>query len=415
MSEVPVIASHFFRENAGRMHAVLTNLLGPQHLDLVMDAVQDAFEAALVQWRFGGVPEDPAAWLMRVAKNKAISAVRRTTRAGPLPAQNGSAEHPAEFEDHAVPDPQFRLLLTCVHPSFSLRKQVAFTLKVLCGFGVQEIARALLMEHDAVKKMIQRAQQELRELHEDRELPVPSLDAINMSAVHAVVYLMFNEGYKTTRGKDQLDLDLCYEAIRLSKMLLQNDVPEAHATKALLALMFFNLARFPARMDEDGVPIPLEEQRREKWDAVFIREGYSYLNAIGTMEEPGRYYLEALIASMHCAAADHASTDWQRLAYLYALLERIAPSPAVTLNRIAAVGYAIGPHAALQELHQAATSGTIGHDHMYHATLADLHRRNNDHVRAVEAYSTAQKLAASPLEKQFFAQRIVQCDHILNS
>jgi RNA polymerase sigma factor (sigma-70 family) len=413
LNDVSKITTHLFRENAGKMNAVLTRKFGTAHFELVLDAVQDAFEAALVQWRYGAVPDNPSGWLMLVAKRKILNSLKRESRVEGLSEPYAEADLQDDAIDRTtnglVDDSQLRLLLACADPSFPMKKQVAFTLHVLCGFGVHEIASALLMEPEAVKKLLFRMKGEFRERLGHSGLPEPSLSDDRIPTVHAVLYLMFNEGYKTTKGASQLNHDMCYEAIRLAKLLLDAGTPEARESNALLALMFFNLSRFPARLDEEGCAVSLEQQNRDKWNRTFIEEGYRYLKDASPADALNRYYVEALISSLHCAAPDFPSTDWKKLLYLYAQLETIAPSAGVALNKIVAMSYCESPHNALVELHRAAENGSVTEDFIYYATLADLHRRCYNLHDAVSAYAEAKRLAPSPSDKLFFDTRMQQC------
>ncbi|MBO9595329.1 MAG: sigma-70 family RNA polymerase sigma factor [Niabella sp.] len=334
------LADRLFREQSGIITAVLVHRFGAAHLDTVLDAMQDAFEAALRRWRFWGIPDNPAAWLMTVARNNAINRINRDKKRRPDHHLTGAQEYvtpePA-LPDVFVQDSQLRLLLICCHPELSEKSRIMITLAVLCGFGTAEIAGALLMQKEAVKKSLTRAKAVLRNAGRLFETPLVESLAARRNTVHTVLYLLFNEGYKTTRGTSGISKELCFEAMRLTKIVYDYDTGNREAA-ALLALQFFNAARFPARMSTDGEWLTLEEQDRSRWNEVLIREGFYYLPK---QQEPlNRYYLEALIASIHCTARFFSETNWPQIAVLYQALEQLVPaSDVIALNRIIAESY----------------------------------------------------------------------------
>ena len=395
------------------MTSVLVRIFGFQHIDLITDAVQDTFESALMTWKYSGIPSNPEGWLMKVSKNKAINSLKReskTSLVAPSSFIKNPDKHLAEDSDvylpHEIEDSQLRLLLTCCHPDFSEKNQVIITLNILCGFGTEEIARALLMNTAAVKKAITRTKQELK--RKGAILLTPRLPKYEkrVDTVHTILYLMFNEGYKTSRSKEMIDHDLCYEAIRLAKLLVKKGVVLAEETNALLALMFFNLARFPSRMNTDGGILTLAEQDRSKWDTVFIEEGYYYLNCAAEQDKLSRYHLEAIIASLHCAAKKFDDTDWKTIVYMYEQLELILDSPIVTLNKIVAQSYLYDPAISLAQLDALKKQEGIEKNYLLFAAEADMFRRLKNNGLAKKSYEKAYQLATSPLDKQFLADKI---------
>ncbi|MBZ4187273.1 RNA polymerase sigma factor [Niabella beijingensis] len=334
------LADRLFREQSGVMTAVLINRFGAAHLDTVLDAVQDAFEAALKRWRFSGIPDNPEAWLMTVARNNAINRINRDKKLYPdsaLPEMQEQAIPEPGLPASFVQDSQLRLLLACCHPELSEKSRIIITLSVLCGFGTTEIAGALLMQKEAVKKSLTRAKAVLRNSGRLFETPLVENLQARSDTVHTVLYLIFNEGYRTTRGTSGISHELCFEAMRLTKIVYEHDTGNG-ASAALLALQFFNAARFPARISAEGEWLTLEEQDRSLWDQALIGEGFYYL----PRQQPplNRYYLEALIASVHCTAAFFSETNWQQIAVLYQALEQLVPgSDIIVLNRIIAESY----------------------------------------------------------------------------
>jgi len=406
------LAAHFFREHSGRMVASLARVYGMAHLDTILDAVQDTFEAALTHWRYHGPPDHPRAWLSQVARNKLINALKRDARhsyadeaAAPLHALSTTDPDPA-LADEASTDSQIQLLVVCCRPALSERDRILLTLHILCGFGIPELANALQMNREAVKKALQRSKALLRQ--KPLTLGQQSLADVapQLPTVCTILYLMFNEGYKSTRNSKGIDVDLCYEALRLTKLLHPVAPPEAEVD-ALLALMFFGVARFPARRAAYGHWIPLEEQERALWDRRLIAEGFHYLDQAQRRGHAGRYYLEALIASYHCAAPRFDATDWGAIHRLYRLLENMEPnSPLIRLNRLIAQSYALGPLPVVSELAAFKGDGSAGSAFLLAATKAHVYQRAGYTAQAHAAYEEALSLAQNPLDMQLIRKRM---------
>jgi RNA polymerase sigma factor (sigma-70 family) len=411
------MTDHLFRENSGKMVAVLTRLFGLNQIDTVMDAVQETFESALVSWRFSGIPQNPAGWLMQVAKNKTVSAMRRNSKTH-LHAPSAflrsfdnaaSPDMDEVLSPQEVEDSQLRLLLTCCHPDFSEKNQIMLTLNILCGFGITEIAAAILMQEEAVKKALTRMKAGLKE--KNTLLLTPQLPRYEkrVGVVHTILYLMFNEGYKTTRAKEMINNDLCYEAIRLSKLLLGEGVALPEETKALLALMFFNLSRFPSRLSSNGEIVTLAEQNRGKWNRVFIEEGFHYLSEATRHDTLSHYHLEAIISSLHCAATSFDKTDWATIVHMYQQLETLVSSPMVSLNKIVAESYLHNPAFGLEQIDLLKKNQALQNYYLLYAAEGDMLLRQNNAPLARLAFSKAYKLAISPLDKQFLENKMEQC------
>jgi len=406
------LAAHFFREHSGRMVASLARVYGMEHLDTILDAVQDTFETALTHWRYHGPPEHPRAWLSRVARNKLINALKHASR------HSRAAEPEALLQDMPTTDPdpvladeastdgQIQLLVACCHSALAERDRILLTLHILCGFGIPELANALQLKAETVKKALQRSKALLRQ--KSLRLGQRALaDAARQSAtVCTILYLMFNEGYKATRNTKGIDFDLCYEALRLTRLLRPVAPPQAEVD-ALLALMFFSVARFPARLAAYGDWIPLEEQNRSLWDRQLIAEGFHYLDRAQHSGCAGKYYLEALIASHHCAASHFEATDWKAIHHLYQLLENLEPSSTlIRLNGLIAKSYAFGPLPVAAELETLAVDGNPGTAFLLAATKAHIYQRAGNTARAYAAYEEALSLAQNPLDTQLIRKRM---------
>jgi RNA polymerase sigma factor (sigma-70 family) len=324
LREEPVapLVEHFFRREAGRLVSVLTRIFGWRNFDLVEDMVQATLVDALQSWRVHGAPDNPSGWIHRVAKNKILDALRRDQIGQRVIGEWAALQviaHPAclgqddgldkLFLDSQIEDSQLRMIFACCHPRLARENQLALTLKTLGGFGNSEIARALLVNEETVKKRLQRATRHLIDHQVTLDPPAADKLAARLDAVHQVLYLLFNEGYCTSNGEAAIRTDLCEEAARLCHLLCSHPQCSTPATRALLALMLFHAARLDARLDPNGCFLLMEEQDRSKWDRRLIRRAQEYLDqsAQGTAISP--FHLEAGIAMYHCSAPTYAETD----------------------------------------------------------------------------------------------------------
>lgn len=420
-SSVHQLTSHLFRENAGKMVGLLCKRYGYDKADLAMDVVQDSFEAALSTWKFRGLPDQPAAWLMRVAINKMINRLKQadTRRAieDSLFRDAGDSFLPESLDGHAGFDPgeirdsQLNLLFFFCERPAPARVRIILTLCYLCGFGYAEIGNALWMKEEAVKKSLHRHKKLLHFFQPDEDYLKRRLEPAALDSLLDILYLLFNEGYKTTRHREGIHKDLCYEAMRLAQLVLahledgrSHDDGRLHA---LLALMFFNVSRFPARLDEQLSWIRLEDQDRSQWDRSLISEGFHHLNrAAKLLDAPGRFYLEALISSLHCTAPDFASTDWTRIGFLYRQLEQLHPGHlSYRLNRIIAESHNGGVAEALREMTE--LGALLSQDILpsYIICLAYLYEKSGDVVNASRYYDEALRLTRSPIDQRFIQRK----------
>ncbi len=400
------------------MLAGLVRILGLHNFDLAEDLVQDTLLRALETWRFGRVPENPAAWLMLTARNGALDLLRRersVRRFAPdlsyrLDSEWTLASTVDEFLlDSEIRDDQLRMMFSCCHPRLAPEAQVALILKILCGFGTQELARAFLTETAAMEKRIARGKQALREAGTLYEIRADRAILERLDVVLAALYLLFNEGYHG--GHDALPIreELCAEAMRLLAMLLEHPVAASPRAIALLALMCFHAARLHARLDDAGCLILLEAQERTLWDPALIRRGVELLERAAEGDEVSEFHLEAALAAKHCLAARYEDTDWRGIVGLYDLLLRVKPTPIVALNRAIAVGQVDGPEAGLAELRAIPESGLSGYP-FFAAAMGEMHRRAGRAREAREQYRSAMVHARNPAEAEVFRQRLASCD-----
>jgi len=377
----PGLVEHFFRREYGRLVAVLARKVGVRHLDLVENAVQGAFLGALTAWTAQGLPEDPGAWLYRVAYNNLTGDLRRA--AGRLrilertvDAVAGSGDDPApSYSAREVADDMLRMLFVCCDDAIPRESQLVLALKTLCGFSAAEIALRLFTSEANVYKRLARARDRLREAPPDVETPPLNTLTSRLSSVHAVLYLLFNEGYLSAHAQQAIRRELCDEAIRLATLLAEHPAGAVPETFALLALMHLHAARLEARRDGMGGLLLLEEQDRSLWDRQRIRLGVEWLERAASGELFSRFHAEAGVAAEHCFAPSFDETRWSEISDLYAMLERIDPSPLHTMNRAVAVAEWKGPEAGLAVLQALAPPVWLAGSYLWDAVLSDLHRR----------------------------------------
>ena len=383
----------------GRILASLIRRIGD--FDLAEDALGDAFEAALSQWPSKGPPQNPVAWLISTARHKAIDRLRH--RALARGKENEIAAHLAPEEEAPVPQDSLRLIFTCCHPALALDAQVALTLRTLCGLTTEEIAHAFLVPTPTLAQRLVRAKAKIRAAGIPYEVPDDELLPERLDAVLAVVYLVFNEGYSASFGAQLVRGELCTEAIRLGRLLVELLPAEAEA-RGLLALMLLHDARRVTRTDGSGALVPLEDQDRSRWSRAQIDEGAALVEPALRLRPPGKYAVQAAIAALHAQARSARETDWPQIAALYGLLAMIHPSPVVELNRAAAVAMADGPERGLAMLDTIDLPGY----HLLPAARADLLRRSGRSADAARAYHQALALVTNDAERRYLEKRLAE-------
>ena len=398
-----------YRSDWGRIMATLIRLVGD--FDVAEESAQEAFSVAVDQWRVSGVPDSPRTWIIQTARHKAIDRIRRRARLTEKlqslaeTGQVQTVELPNE-EDAEIPDDRLRLIFTCCHPALASESQVALTLRTLGGLETDEIARAFLVPTATMAQRLVRAKRKIRDAGIPYIVPAAKDMPQRVEAVLTVIYLIFNEGYLATRGDTLVRTDLCAEAIRLGRLMRQLMAPEipAEAT-ALLALMLLQDSRRDARLDSAGDLVVLEEQDRRLWHREQIDE------ATPMVEEAlrggaGPFGLQAAIAALHCQAPSAEATDWRQILQLYNFLERLQPSPVVSLNRAVAVAMVDGPQAALEIVDRLGADGALAEYHLLHAARADLLRRLGATGQAAASYARALELVTNESERRFLQRRL---------
>jgi RNA polymerase sigma-70 factor (ECF subfamily) len=412
------LTDHLFRHEAGRMVAVLTRIFGVHNLALAEDVVQDAFCRALEVWSFRGVPENPSAWLMTAAKNRALDMLRREHTARTyepeltkwLQSEWTLAPIVEEmFTDNAIKDDQLRMMFSCCHPRLPEEAQVMLILHILCGFGVNEVANAFVTTYTAVEKRIPRAKKVLAGSRRLFDTQVPADFSIRLPVVQRALYLLFNEGYHGASTEFAVRTELCQEAVRLARLLLSHPLAATPATHALAALMCLNAARLPGRIDAAGDLHSLADQDRSKWDQRLLSEGLELLELAASGSDLTDYHLEAAIASVHASAGRLEDTDWGQIVSLYDLLMSMRPSPIVALNRAIAIAQRDGPERGLEEINLISDADRLGSYPFLAAALGELELRRGQYGAALDHFQAAIRLARNGMERRFLERRLDAC------
>ncbi len=410
---------HLFRRESGRMVATLTRIFGVHNLAMAEDVVQDAFRRALEVWSFRGVPENPPAWLMATAKNRALDVLRRERTARTFAPeltrllQSEWTLAPTieeQFQEHAIRDDVLRMMFSCCHPRMSEEAQVALVLHILCGFSVDEIASAFVSTHVAIEKRITRAKKALAKSKRLFDVTAPAEFSARLPAVQRALYLLFNEGYHGASAEKAVRVELCREAMRLTAVILEHSFGTTPATYALAALMSLDAARLPARVDASGDLLSLLDQDRSQWDQERVAEGLKLLELSATGSDLSEYHVEAAIASFHARALRVEDTDWAAIVSLYDTLMKISPSPIVALNRAIAVAQNEGPERGLEEFRAIKEADLLASYPFYPATLGELEFRRGKYKTARQHFAEALALARNPMERRFLDQRVRACD-----
>jgi RNA polymerase sigma-70 factor (ECF subfamily) len=402
---VDAVVDAVWRSDWGRIVATLIRLVGD--FEVAEDAAQEAFTAAVDQWRTSGVPDSPRAWIIQTARHKAIDQIRRRARfEEPLESYSPASNSPSMTFEEApeIPDDLLRLIFTCCHPALAVEAQVALTLRTVAGLETDEIARAFLVPEATMAQRLVRAKRKIRDAGIPYSVPASADMPERIDAVLTVIYLVFNEGYAPTRGETLVRTDLSAEAIRLGHLIrtLTAPHPPAEAT-GLVALMLLHDSRRGARLDEAGDLVVLEEQDRSRWDHAKIAQVLPLVEQ-ALRAGPGPFALQAAIAALHCQAVRAEDTDWPQIVRLYDVLERLQPSPIVSLNRAVAVAMVDGPRAGLNLIDTLA--GDLDHYHLLHAARADLLRRLGSPAEAAKSYKRALALVSNDSERRYLERRL---------
>lgn len=413
------LTEHLFRHEAGKLVSVLTGIFGIDRLQMAEDVVQEALVRALQTWPFYGIPEKPAAWLMQTSRNLALDLIRREKlfrekQDAITAAIEGRLADDVEgstpmFEDE-IKDDNLRLMFACCHPLIPLEAQTALALKTLCGLSPAEIAKAFLTSEAAIAKRLTRARQRIQEQGIPFEIPSGAELSERLDGVLQIIYLLFNEGYKASSGENLVRADLCLEAIRLAALLADHPATRLPHTHALLALMLLDAARLPARTDDEGNMLRLQDQNRTLWNQNMIARGIMHLSLSAIGDDLSAYHLQAGIAACHCMAPDYESTDWRRILTLYNRLAKVNGSSVVELNRAVAVAKVDGPEKGIEAVAAIQERGDLESYYLLHAVLGEFQSQLRRYPLAVQHWQQAIRLASLPSEQSFLRQRLKECE-----
>jgi RNA polymerase sigma factor (sigma-70 family) len=413
-SDVEKTIEAVWHMESAKIIAKLARML--RNVGLAEEVAQDAWVAAVEQWATAGLPENPGAWLMTTAKNRAIDQLRRQQLVNRKtavmmhdPDLLGSS-HLDEAPADSIADDMLRLIFAACHPVLSMEGRVALTLRLVAGLTVTEIARAFVISEAAIQQRIVRAKRTLSEARVPFEVPGPADRAQRLESVLEVIYLIFNEGYAATSGENWMRPALCEEALRVGRILAEID-PTAPEVHGLVALMEMQASRTPARVDPSGEPILLLKQNRALWDQLLIRRGLAALSRAESFDGPlGPYTLQGAIAACHARALTPEETDWSRIVALYDALNEVQPSPIVTLNRAVAVSMAYGPAAALEIVDELRAESRLRDYHLLPSVRGDLLERLGRFEEARAEFSHAASLAHNARERRLLLERMAACD-----
>jgi RNA polymerase sigma-70 factor (ECF subfamily) len=405
MSAVERAVERAYKESSGRIRARVLRTL--RDFELAEEIVHEAFAAALAQWPTEGLPDEPSAWLMRIARNKAVDLVRhRAGAAEKLAALASELGAPEVDSEVSSVDDMLRLIFTCCHPAISPEGQVALTLQTVCGLRTEEISRAFLVPTPTMAQRLVRAKRKIKDAGIPYAVPAPIELPSRVLAACTTIYLVFNEGYAATTGDELIRPELCTEALRLGR-LLDALLPARADVEGLLALMLLVDARRATRVDTDGIPVLLEGQDRSRWDAPQIAEGDALVRS--SLERGTTSFgLQAAIAGIHAGASSSAATDWPQIVALYDILATLQRGPVVALNRAVAVAMADGPELGLRLLDELAARAALSEYHLFHAARADLLRRLGRREAACIAYRRALELVSNEPERRFLSRRLAE-------
>lgn len=399
MSDVGLLLDHLFRRESGRMVAALTAIFGSRHIGMAEEVVQEALVRALQLWPYQGVPDNPRAWLIQVARRLALDRLRREASLAGKVRELENAAPPAETVDH-----QLALMFLCCHPALPGPSRIALTLKIAAGFSVAEIARAFLASEETIAQRIVRAKRQIREQNLQIEMPEGAELSERLDSVLEALYLLFNEGYSASHGDSLLRADLCEEAVYLTSMLTAQPATDQPRVHALLALQLFLASRGEARTDASGDLLVLEEQDRSLWDHTLIARAFHHLERSTADDQLTTYHLQAMIAAEHAAP----STDWTQVVWLYDQLLRIRPSNIVELNRAVAISYRDGAQAGMDAFAAIQPDPAMAGYGLWHAVEARLLERLGHNEAAAECYHRALACRLNAPERRLLERRFAR-------
>jgi RNA polymerase sigma factor (sigma-70 family) len=403
------------------MVSVLTKIFGTENLETAEDVVQQTFIDAIQVWKLKGIPDNPSAWLFRVAKNKAIDVIRRNKHSVNYDFSDGervllTSEYSLVstmdkfWKEEMVQDDMLRMMFACCHPEISAENKITLILKTLCGFSTAEIAKAFLTGEDTVSKRLYRTKEFFRQQKIKLEIPSEAEIKSRTTDVLNAIYLLFNEGYNSTHSDELIRKDLIDEAMLLCRLLIQNEHTQRPEVFALMALMCFHTSRSDSRLTSEGEIILLEKQDRRRWNTNLILEGNDFMNRAASGDELSSYHIEAAIAFEHCTAKNFVETNWNRILELYELLCKIAPSPITEMNKAVAIMQVHGPKAALKSLEEIPDKKKLEAFYLYQSLLGEIHSQLNSKAVAKQHFEKAISLTQSEAERKVLREKMSGLD-----
>lgn len=399
------LTEHFFRHNYARMVAILVRYFGLKEVEIAEDIVQDTLVEAMEKWSVLSIPDNPEGWLMDIAKKKAINFLKRNQNFQSKIAPHLKGNSLSNIDSSTEKDSTLRMIFTCCHPSFPIESQISLALKTLCGLSVSEIANALLTNESTINKRLYRAKQKFRDGTIAYQIPEDGDLKKRLDGVFSTLYLLFNEGYYSSHNEKIIRMDLCFESIRLLKELVDS-FPNSHKAKALLALMFFSVARFESRIDENEAIIILEEQNRALWSKELIAQGLNYLHQATDSKEVSVCHLQAGIAAEHCLADSFESTNWESVYLQYRMLEKLNTSVVITFNKIIAKFYGINPKEALADLLALKNEPELQNNIHYFTSIGVFYTELGQKEKAVPFFENALRLSKTSAEKVLIKRKM---------
>ncbi|MFD2567133.1 RNA polymerase sigma factor [Pseudotenacibaculum haliotis] len=400
---------HIFRHEYGKIISILTHKFGPQNLEKIEDVVQDAFLKAMQVWGYKEVPQNPTAWLLRVANNGLIDVLRKSKKHQEhdhLKLPQDEVKPQEVILENAIQDSQLKMIFACCNPALSSESQLILSLKLIGGFSNKEISRALLKKEDAIAKSFTRAKKKFREHIKTLDIPVEMALSSRINLVLKVIYLLFSEGYTASTGEEIIKRDICYEAIRLALLLTENSSTDASETHALIALMCFHTARFDARTSDEGELIDLEHQDRSKYNKELIRIGMGHFRLAErkTSQNP-LYFLQAAVSYTYCEAQNFEEIQWKRILHAYDLQLKYSYSPIIRLNRIVSYYKVYGAQKGLEVLEEIYKDCSLEENGLYHSIKAQLLHELSEYSKAKESYSKAIKYTKNEVQKKHLSKK----------
>lgn len=401
------LVDHFFRTEYGKAVSHLTSKFGASNLELAEDSVQEALIKAMQTWPYSQIPDNPTGWIFRVARNKMIDQLRRDQKTNNQEVPESAEEMNEDLSLESINDDMVRMMFACCHPSLSQEYQIILTLKILGGLSIREISSSLLKKEETVAKAYTRAKKKFKK--DEIKLLLPPAHEIEkrLDIVLKIIYLLFNEGYKSAEGENLIRTELCDDAIRLNRVLIESEICNTPAANALIALMHFHASRFNARTDDEGNVITLEYQDRSKWDQELIRQGLIYLDNASEEGAVNEYLIQAAISATHCRAETFDATDWENILSLYDLQLQITPSPIVELNRVVALEKVHGSLLGVKEIERLEATQFFDEYYLFYAIKSEMLQKLGNNDDAKQALEKAISLTKNEKEKSYLRSKLM--------